>query len=244
MLPLWFTRILALSRAFFTFLLYKPELLLNLLFLLSLRCFLACFFRCNGKFLVHLRFLRNLRTSRGPSLPLYRSKSELSLNLLFLRYLIACLPCCNEKYCLLLQFFPNLRLSRGSSLPSFFMIVHDFAKAVVFTIFSISVTKGEFQNTADKIMYDFYQFMCYRLLQFSTFICHSFYTCLQAVSIKHFLFNLRQTFASKFFAQVLQFFHVEFVILAIFSISSAHFCKQFPLHLFLLKLRNKLLANA
>ena len=79
------------------------------------------------------------------------------------------------------------------------------------------------------------------LLQFSTFICHSFYTFLQAVSIKHFLFHLRQTFASKFFAQVLQFFHVEFVILAIFPISSAHFCKQFPLHL---KLRNKLLANA
>ena len=148
--------------------------------MLSLRYFLACFFRCNGKFLVLLRFLRNLRTSRGPSLPLYRSKSELSLNLLFLRYLIACLPCCNEKYCqLLLQFLPNLRLSRGSSLPSFFMIVHDFAKAVVFTI-SFRFLLPSFQNTADKILYDFYQFatVCYSFLPLfaipSTHFCKQF----------------------------------------------------------------------
>ena len=216
---------MALSRAFFTFLLYKPELLLNLLFLLSLRYLLACFFRCNGKFLVLLRFLRNLRTSRGPSLRLYRSKSELSLNLLFLRYLIACLPCCNEKYCLLLQFLPNLRLSRGSSLSSFFMIVHPFAKAVVSQFFRFQLPS--FQNTADKILYDFYQFatVCYMYSFLPLFAIPSTHFCKQfPLNIfcldcdKHLLANFLLKFCNSFMLNLL--FSLYFLFRRHISVSS------------------------
>ena len=59
------------SRAFFAFVLpFKSFLLLNLLFL---RYLLACVFTLQVKFLLLLRFLRHLRTSRGPSLPFYLS---------------------------------------------------------------------------------------------------------------------------------------------------------------------------
>ena len=64
------------SRAFFAFLPFKSFLLLNLLFLLFLRYWLAFIFTLQVKFLLLLLFLRHLhvvRTSQGPSLPFYLS---------------------------------------------------------------------------------------------------------------------------------------------------------------------------
>ena len=71
------------------------------------------------------------------------------------------------------------------------------------------------------------------------------YTFLQAVSIKLF-FWLK--FRQKLLANVcysLQFFQVEFVqfLLYFSAISSTHFCKRFPLHHFLLKLRKKIASK-
>ena len=99
----FFLRIFGLIKVFFTFLLYKSELLPNLLFLLSSRYFLACFFRCNGNSCYFCGFCETEICGLLQGL-LYLASLNRSM-----RYLIACLSCCNEKYCLLMQFLPNCR---------------------------------------------------------------------------------------------------------------------------------------
>ena len=77
----------AFSRPFLAFSLSKSRILLNLLFMLFLRYLLPCPFRLPGYLLLLLRFLRNLRPSRGSFLPFFLYKSRILLNLLFLLYL-------------------------------------------------------------------------------------------------------------------------------------------------------------
>ena len=136
-------------------------LLLYLLFLLFLRYLLARVFTLHEKFLLRLRFLRFLRTSRGPSLPYNLQvfafafaifatfadfsraffaflpfKSFLLLNLLlllFLRYLPACVFTLHGKFLLLLRYF---RTSGWSSLP-YKLQVFAFAKFVFLVILAI-----------------------------------------------------------------------------------------------------------
>ena len=113
--------------------------LLNLLFLQFLRYLLACVFMLQEKFLLLLRFLRHLRTSRGPSLP-YKLQSFLLLNLLFLqlflRYLLACVFTLQEKVLLLLRFSRHLRTSRGPSLP-YKLQVFSCVKFIILAILAI-----------------------------------------------------------------------------------------------------------
>ena len=61
---------LLVMKRYFTRLLRSLAGLQNLLLLLLLRYLLTCFSYCNKIFLLLLRFLRNLRTSSRPCLPL------------------------------------------------------------------------------------------------------------------------------------------------------------------------------
>ena len=129
----FFLRIFGLIKGLFTFLLYKSELLPNLLFLLSSRYFLACFFRCNGKFVLLLRFLRNwnLRRFRGPSLPcFFKQKYAIFDSVSFLL-----------QWKILFTFAIFAKLATFSRFIFAFFLYHCFKVVVLGFQFSISVIK-------------------------------------------------------------------------------------------------------
>ena len=71
-----FAKFADISKPFLTFSLSKCRILWNLLFLLFLPYLLLNIFTYEKKFLLLLRFLRNLRTSRSPSWPFLSVKVE------------------------------------------------------------------------------------------------------------------------------------------------------------------------
>ena len=109
-----------------SFSLSKCSILWNLLFLLFLLNLLLNLFTREEKFLLLLRFLRNLRTSRSPSWPflfLNVEFCEICCSCYFCHYLLLNLFTLEEKFLLLLRFLRNLRTSQSPSWLFLFLSV-------------------------------------------------------------------------------------------------------------------------